>query len=338
MSLKTVPVGPTPGAADRSASPALPRCAPSVTLVKLAGLCFNIYGSHFVKLVLCCFVLGAGFGLGQPREDPVASLAVYTQFQQDPSSAVLASLQEELKSIMSPVGFDFEWRSLAAPRHGEAFRDLAVVKFLGRCELTNLGAPQRDPGRLGLTHITDGEILPFSEVDCNGIRGFLAPALFRLDPNQREGAYGRAIARVLAHELYHVFSRTAHHGSSGVAQPSHSVRELLAVEFNFQETDARFLAALLNTGGSPEKTARVGRSLYSGSGCPACHGRTGEGTRTAPPLRAAGKPWEAAAVAARLAGKASNMYQQARGLKMIWPSLRETDVQSLVTFLNSGLD
>src|SRR5207248_11156110 len=94
---------------------------------------------------------------------------------------------------------------------------------------------------LGRTHVTDGQVLPFSEVNCDRIRAFLSQALIPLAPQDRNEAFGRAVARVLAHELYHIITRTAHHGSSGVARAAYTVPELMAGDFYFEKADLRAL-------------------------------------------------------------------------------------------------
>ena len=50
---------------------------------------------------------------------------------------------------------------------------------------------------------------------------------------------GRAWARVLAHELYHVLANTSSHGGGGIAQPRFSSRELLDdnMEFNIEDVE-----------------------------------------------------------------------------------------------------
>jgi mono/diheme cytochrome c family protein len=249
-------------------------------------------------------------------------------------------MKRELAAIMSPLGLKFEWRSMDVPREHEVFRDLAVVTFRGscECELPELLSRHGEEGPLGWTHVTDGEILPFSEVDCDGIRALIGPALLRLDPRQRMEAYGRAIARVLSHELYHVFTRTSHHGSSGVAQPAHGVRELMANEFNFGEGDARLLGAMAAGNRSLRALVETGRVLYTQSGCATCHGSRGRGTVRAPSLRSLRKSFNVAGLSARLAGKVSKMYRAARQAKIALPTLAKSDVESIVTYLNSAID
>src|SRR5207249_8535361 len=111
------------------------------------------------------------------------------------------------------------------------------------CDLADL-VPQRIEGAaLGRTHVTDGQVLPFSEVNCDRIRAFLSQALMPLAPQDRNEAFGRAVARVLAHELYHIITRTALHGSSGVARAAYTVPELMAGDFYFEKADLRALGA-----------------------------------------------------------------------------------------------
>ena len=48
------------------------------------------------------------------------------------------------------------------------------------------------------------------------------------DRSRSEQVYGRALGRVLAHELYHIFARTCHHGQEGVAKTALSGKALIS--------------------------------------------------------------------------------------------------------------
>ena len=179
--------------------------------------------------------------LGQPGA-PIAPIALYISFpQQQPPPAVLQALQDEVESIMAPSGLRFEWRSLAGNRGDEIAVELAVVTFRGRCDSEGLLSHSTHAGALGWTHVSDGIILPFSEVDCDGLRRFASSGLLALKPSERAVAYGRAVGRVLAHELYHIFADTKHHGSCGVAKEAYSVQDLLSTDFHFEERESRAL-------------------------------------------------------------------------------------------------
>ncbi len=198
-----------------------------------------------MKLALfLCLALGIVPAYGEEHwQAPSVAAAVflYTQFEQEPPPAVMDALHHELQTIMTPIGLRFEWRELASPRINEASVELAVVNFKGRCDAADLLGIQNTPGALGWTHVSDGIILPFSVVDCDRIRDFIQRQLLAVAPKNREAALGRAIARVLAHELYHIFANTSRHGSCGIARASYTVQELLAPEFQFERRETEVL-------------------------------------------------------------------------------------------------
>jgi hypothetical protein len=89
--------------------------------------------------------------------------------------------------------------------------------------------------------MSDGTILPFSDVDCDKIRRFIGPEVRSLTSADRDIAYGRAMGRVLAHELYHVFTNTTRHASWGVAKAFYTSKDLVSDKFQFQEKDTTAL-------------------------------------------------------------------------------------------------
>ncbi len=163
-----------------------------------------------------------------------APVALYAQFEHQPSDPATGMLQRELHAILAPVGFNFEWRS-SADAGSEVWAALAVVTFKGHCDARDLAhASHFAGGALGWTHVSDGRILPFTEVDCDRIGAFLESQLFALPLLVRQRVFQRAIARVVAHELYHVFRQTTAHGPWGVAKAEFNTQELLAERFRFE--------------------------------------------------------------------------------------------------------
>ena len=141
---------------------------------------------------------------------------------------------------MAPIGLRFEWRDLAQTQGHEVSTELAVVTFKGRCDTAGLITRSRFEGALGWTHVSDGQILPFTDVSCDRVREFVQSGLLTYRMENREEKYGRALGRVLAHELYHIFANTLRHGT-GVAKESYSVLDLLADDFQFQAKESRML-------------------------------------------------------------------------------------------------
>jgi hypothetical protein len=142
---------------------------------------------------------------------------------------------------MQPLGLDFTWRDLSRSHGNEVSVELVVVTFKGTCEMNGNVSVPGETGALGWTHMSDGTILPFSDVDCDKIRRFIASEIRSIDPKDRDITYGRAIGRVLAHELYHVFTNTTRHASWGVAKAFYTPKDLASTTFQFQEKDTNAL-------------------------------------------------------------------------------------------------
>jgi len=193
-----------------------------------------------LKLVLFCLLAGVFPGWSETRGATFAPITLYTQFEQAPPGGVLEALQDEVASIMAPIGIRFEWRDLGKTGGHEVSAELAVVTFKGRCDAAGLLTRSKFEGALGWTHVSDGQILPFTDVSCDRVREFVQTGLLAFRVEDREAKYGRALGRVLAHELYHIFANTLRHGS-GVAKESYSVQDLLADDFQFEAKETRML-------------------------------------------------------------------------------------------------
>jgi len=191
--------------------------------------------SH-LQLSLCCAVL---FGLTATGEAK-SPVAVYTSYEQTPSDAAVEEMQAELEAIMLPIGLELEWRSLEKARGNEVAAELVVVAFKGSCRMDSDLPASMPPGALGWTHMSDGDVLPFADVSCDRIRRLIHPLVGGLERFKKEAALGRAIARVVAHELYHVFADTTKHGK-GIAKPFYTAAELTVEQFRFHEKETRIL-------------------------------------------------------------------------------------------------
>ena len=85
-------------------------------------------------------------------------------------------------------------------------------------------------------------------------------------------------------------------------------------------------------GGSPG----VGEMLFEGRGCSLCHGPEALGTSEAPSLRGRGRSFNSITLAAALWRHGPGMYKHAQDLGLPWPTLAETDVGDLLSFLNTS--
>lgn len=283
-----------------------------------------------MRFAICCLALGVLPALGQ-----VAGIAVYTDFQKPPSPTVLSSLQDEVRVIASPLGLAIEWKSLAGEHSAQVGGRLVVAKFLGLCDTRGLPAPPFREGGLGRTHVSDREVLPFIDVDCGRIRGYLRAPLMQLEPHERDEVLGRALGRVFAHELYHVVARTTQHSHGSVDQSSYTVAELTDPTLHPSACQILHIATSDLRPAGRAGSLRRGRATFAAKLCNTCHGPRGEGTRRAPPLRKGGEPVDPALLAVRLGIDGPAMCRRAEQLKIVPPTLGTRDVEDLVRFLNA---
>jgi hypothetical protein len=285
-----------------------------------------------VKRFFCCLVLGAVPVPGQVPERPIADIAVYYGFEHEPPAVFLEALKDETACILQPVSQSIEWQPIPKTSPGASTtKYLVVVRFKGNCDLSS-PAPKRPGGRaLGWTHITDGVVLPFSDVNCDRIRAFLSSELRRLTPGDRETVFGRAAGRVLAHELHHVLANTRQHGEAGVAKSGFTIRELMG------DTVPTWEAEGMPPDAGPAGTkSEYGQVLFEMSRCGRCHGNRGEGSANGPGLRAPGRRLDVLTVVNKLGDRAGEMYRRARDLRISLRTFSNKDTHTLVDFLNSG--
>jgi hypothetical protein len=166
--------------------------------------------------------------------------------QDRPTSAfVINQMQRELHRIAKPSGQRFEW-----VQDGGALPGRRVsIRLLGSC--TGDLRVNATRGPMGWTKIVDGRILPYVEIDCNRVRATILPDVERMETVFREAALGRALARVLAHELRHAMARTLTHEDHGLAQASLSARDLLFGSYHLDSHDLAPLAAVNNAATAP---------------------------------------------------------------------------------------
>jgi len=172
-------------------------------------------------------------------DEPAGALTIYTRFAHPPSQPSIGYMRTELDAIMLPFNLRFDWRSLERASGHEAVAEIVVVSFKGVCQAETPSPSEPSAHPLGSTHIADGQILPFADVDCDKIRELIASPLEHASPPERERLLGHAMARVLAHELYHFLAHTTRHASTGIAKASYSASELAGGVLRFDEAQLR---------------------------------------------------------------------------------------------------
>jgi hypothetical protein len=170
--------------------------------------------------VLACQITGVCLA-AQPIE-------IVFDFKTPPESAVINVMKLEIREILQPAGLDLTFQRLGDTASLETFRKIVLVRFQGTCQSgwsvdpIQLSQPALlDYPALGRTEISEGRVMPFVHIFCNEVRAFV-PTMSHT-PQQM---YGRALGRVVAHELYHALLSTVKHAHSGIAGAVQSARDL----------------------------------------------------------------------------------------------------------------
>jgi hypothetical protein len=170
-------------------------------------------------LVLGWFlVFGTALAETGPAQPEDTTLAILTTVEEPCPEATLYEMRLELAEILDPVGLRPVWQTVHEDLTGKAFNYAVSVRFQGNC---GVWEPQGGPlasEELGLTYITDGEVTPYCLVWCDAVRGLAGPLLFREGRGRAPALLGRALGRVVAHEIYHALAMTRSHGQRGVAK------------------------------------------------------------------------------------------------------------------------
>lgn len=162
-----------------------------------------------------------------------ASLTILLDFENDYSQQSISEMKRETQHILGDSGVRLEWRLRKDVSPADSFPNFVVVKFKGRCVMEPIPFLYDERGPLAITHSTDGVVLPFSEVACDKIRSTVSSALWGGERKNGEVLFGRALGRVVAHEVYHVLGNTRNHSHKGVAKTGLSGLQLIGDELGF---------------------------------------------------------------------------------------------------------
>jgi hypothetical protein len=179
---------------------------------------------------VCLLTVGAVAATSQSMSEGSNEIGVYLRQTTGASTVVLEAMQRETEALMDSGSFHLQW--LHEP-HEVAAASLVVVHLEGSCNPWPAAVIQPAVQRLASTSVANGRILPFINLDCAALRQFLARALRGTLKPSPQFLYGRALGRLLAHELYHVVGKTRDHTSAGVTRAAVSVSDLISDQFKF---------------------------------------------------------------------------------------------------------
>lgn len=169
-------------------------------------------------------------------------LAVIVQTGEVFSPLAWRAMEAETDRIVQQAGVRLRFIEHAKAA-GREFGDLVVLRMTGKCAMDALPAPLDSRAPFATASVSGTIVLPFGEVHCDRIRSAVRAAMARGDHRPSDALFGRALGRVVAHELYHILGNTKSHGMAGVASEAFSPHQLIADELNFAAHDCSAIAA-----------------------------------------------------------------------------------------------
>ena len=202
-----------------------------------------------------------------------SNLTVILDFKGPHSNGAVSEMQRETETIFKDSGLHLDWRFREEALHA-SYDDLVLVRFRGACVLEPAPYPPYLYDELGpsetlaFTHTTDGAVLPFSEVACNKVAASARSTMHGGDFARSDLFLGRALGRVLAHELVHILTGSGKHGREGVEKRALSGRQLTEESLPLSSDDLeRLRRAFLRPGVKlPAKLPADPHGLHCGPG------------------------------------------------------------------------
>ena len=156
--------------------------------------------------------------------------AVLFDFSRPVPEPFWGTLQDELDRNAAPVSPErsIRWIKRQQFQKGMEFPEVVQVRLRGHCNADMPTGEQSASGPLGWVYLYtgDGEIQPIAYVDCDRIAQTLERELRGTSSKERQQKLARAIARVVAHELMHIFTQSTRHSPRGLQRAYLSSREL----------------------------------------------------------------------------------------------------------------
>jgi hypothetical protein len=177
--------------------------------------------------ILGCLLASALLPVSAKSPNAGADVTVIVNFKSSYSVPAIRAMEREVEQILKSSGVTVGWRSRDEAADN-TFNDLVVMTFKGACVFNPMPIVYDELGPYAITRTTGGEVQPFGEVDCDHVVSSLHTAMNGEDYAKADQLLGRALGRVVAHELVHMLTKSKQHGRVGVEKAALSPRQLIA--------------------------------------------------------------------------------------------------------------
>jgi hypothetical protein len=180
------------------------------------------------RVALLIAALAIGVQSHASAIEPVRLTVILDFEQRNPGEQAVRQMQREAAMQLRDSGLTLEWATATESRRRQDLTDIVVFKMRGKCAMDSFPVVADELGLpLAFTHSTEGDILTFGAVDCDRVRSSLKRTMAGGDYSRADFLYGRALGRVMAHEMYHMLARSKAHADQGVTRECLSSNELV---------------------------------------------------------------------------------------------------------------
>jgi len=152
-------------------------------------------------------------------------------------------MQREAAAVLAGSGLKLNFKLRSDSVTGDSYDDLVLMSFHGRCLMDSFPPVMDERGPYAFAHTINGEVQPFAVVECDRVQKSVKKAMWGKDFKQGDALMGRALGRVVAHELYHILAKTDEHDHEGITKKALSGSALISDSMQFTPHDLEKLRA-----------------------------------------------------------------------------------------------
>ncbi len=196
-----------------------------------------------MRRVAVCALLALGIvgTLAATAMAPIpTSLTVILDFRGSHSDRSVKEMERETGAILKSTGLKLAWR-LRDEAASSAYSNLVVMTFKGSCRYDAAPREFNPSGPLASTGTTDHIMQSFGQVDCDHVVQSARSAMWAGDFAHADMLVGRALGRVVTHELVHMLTNSRKHSRDGVFEEALSGRQLIAPSLPLSAMDVNLL-------------------------------------------------------------------------------------------------
>jgi hypothetical protein len=172
---------------------------------------------------------------------------VLAAFDRAPDTAAFEWMQQETARVFSDAGLTFSWRPGNQLNIVPLSTRRVTLQVHGDCRIEPSVVPTAENGPMGWIDSQDGELRPFIDLDCDRISAMVWQNRGTLPLPLVVRAFGLAMGRVLAHEVYHYITQSTAHRASDIFRHSMTSRDLMLPDVRFEPAEIEALRKAMST-------------------------------------------------------------------------------------------